>query len=331
MGSGLSMQSRAEVTARYAKAYVKAGKKDKGRVLDEVVSVTGWSRDNARRRLTGAAKAPPGRGRQVPEPARKPRAPKYSYDARKVLQKVWAASGGQCGKYLAVSMATQLDGLERHGELTFGVDRYSPDVRAEDLRRRRSQGTAGPPLGQGSDPPAAGHRQLLAAGAAQPDRLHRPGLLPVPRPATRPLRELVRVAGPAGRSKRASRPPKASRARPYQVRRYNLVPAHHPGRARPRLPHRHHRPRQPPRRRKRGAPARVDDLIALTLPRGPRTAGPPHLEPATPPNIGAELVTLATPPPTAPDAVATQPEEPPVAPGCSTKVAGAAAHDYVYR
>ena len=37
MGSGLSMQSRAEVTARYAKAYVKAGKKDKGRVLDEVV------------------------------------------------------------------------------------------------------------------------------------------------------------------------------------------------------------------------------------------------------------------------------------------------------
>lgn len=131
MGSGLSMQSRAEVTARYAKAYVKAGKKDKGRVLDEVVSVTGWSRDNARRRLTVAAKQPPGRGRQVPEPARKPRAPKYSYDARKVLQKVWAASGGQCGKYLAVSMATQLDGLERHGELTFGVDRYSPHVRAE--------------------------------------------------------------------------------------------------------------------------------------------------------------------------------------------------------
>ena len=41
----------------------------------------------------------------------------------RVLQRVWAASGGQCGKYLAVSMRLQLDGLERHGELVDGVDR----------------------------------------------------------------------------------------------------------------------------------------------------------------------------------------------------------------
>jgi len=125
------MQSRAEVTSRYAKAYVKASKKDKGRVLDEVVSVTGWSRDNARRRLVAAAKQPPGGGRQVARRARKPRSPKYSYDVVKVLQKVWAASGGQCGKYLAASMAIQLDGLERHGELLDGVDRYSPAVREQ--------------------------------------------------------------------------------------------------------------------------------------------------------------------------------------------------------
>ena len=38
MESGLSMQSRAEVTTRYAKAYVKASKTDRGRVLDEVVA-----------------------------------------------------------------------------------------------------------------------------------------------------------------------------------------------------------------------------------------------------------------------------------------------------
>lgn len=64
MRSGLSTTSRAEITSWYAKAYVKAGKKDKGRILDEVVGVTGWSRDNARRRLTGAAKRRPGSGRQ---------------------------------------------------------------------------------------------------------------------------------------------------------------------------------------------------------------------------------------------------------------------------
>lgn len=125
------MASRAEITTRYAKAYVSAAKKDKGAILDQVVEVTGWSRDNARRRLTAAAKQPPGSGRQVAARPRKPRAPKFSFDARKVLQKVWAASGGQCGKYLAASMRIQLDGLERHGELVHGEDRYSPQVREE--------------------------------------------------------------------------------------------------------------------------------------------------------------------------------------------------------
>ncbi|MDQ1248209.1 MAG: hypothetical protein QG597_2581 [Actinomycetota bacterium] len=127
----MSMKARAEVTTRYAKAYVKAGKKDKGRILDAVVSVTGWSRDNARRRLVAAAGRPPGARRQVAKAPRKQRRVKFSYDSVKVLQRVWAASGGQCGKYLAASMRLQLDGLERHGELVDGVDRYSPDVRAE--------------------------------------------------------------------------------------------------------------------------------------------------------------------------------------------------------
>ncbi len=125
------MASRAEITTRYAKAYAKASKKDKGRVLDQVVAVTGWSRDNARRRLVAAASRPPGTGRQVAKKPRKQRASKYSYDTLLVLQMVWAASGGQCGRYLAASMQTQLDLLERHGELTFGVGRYSPAVREE--------------------------------------------------------------------------------------------------------------------------------------------------------------------------------------------------------
>lgn len=131
MGNELSMSSRAEVTTRYARAYVKGSKKDKGRILDQVVAVTGWSRDNARRRLVAAAKRSPGAGRPVAKTPRKPRSPKYSYDTLKVLQKVWAASGGQCGKYLVASMRLQLDGLERHGELACGVDRYSPVVRGE--------------------------------------------------------------------------------------------------------------------------------------------------------------------------------------------------------
>ncbi len=109
---------------------MKAAKADKGRILDQVVQVTGWSRDNARRRLTAAAR-PPGAGRQIAKRPRRQRNPKYSYDALKVLQKVWAASGGQCGRYLAACMALQLDALEHHGELVDGDDRYSFEVRAE--------------------------------------------------------------------------------------------------------------------------------------------------------------------------------------------------------
>lgn len=120
------MQARAEITGRYAKAYAKASKKDKGRILDEVCAVTGWSRDNARRRLVAAARRPP--GRRKPEP--RARARRYSYDALKVLQRVWAASGGQCGKYLKESMPLLLDLLEASGELD-DEPRYSPTVRSE--------------------------------------------------------------------------------------------------------------------------------------------------------------------------------------------------------
>jgi len=126
------MSSRADITAKYAMAYKAASKKDRGRLLDEVVAVTGWSRDNARRRLAAAAKAPsPGKGRQVAAVARRRRANKYSYDALKVLHRVWAASGGQCGKYLVESMPLLLDSLEARGELIEDTDRYSQAVREE--------------------------------------------------------------------------------------------------------------------------------------------------------------------------------------------------------
>ncbi|WP_131259978.1 hypothetical protein [Brevibacterium aurantiacum] len=125
------MATRAEITTKYARQYKKATKKNKSAVLNEVIAVTGWTRDNARRRLTQAAKHPPGTGRQVTKHDRKPRARKYSYDAVKILQRVWAISGGQCGKYLHATMRILLDLLEAHNELTPGQDRYTKGVRKE--------------------------------------------------------------------------------------------------------------------------------------------------------------------------------------------------------
>ena len=124
---GCLVQARAEITGKYARVYTRASKKDKGRILDEVCAVTGWSRDNARRRLVAAAKRPPGRRKSA---ERRARARRYSYDALKVLQRVWAASGGQCGKYLKESMPVLLDLLEASGELD-DEPRYTPAVRDE--------------------------------------------------------------------------------------------------------------------------------------------------------------------------------------------------------
>lgn len=122
------MASRAEITAKYARAYRAASKVDKTRLLDEVVAVTGWSRDNARRRLAQTAKP------RAAKPVKRQRSRKYSYKALVVLQSVWAFSGGQCGKYLAIAMPALLEALERHGELVEGKGRYWPGVRGELLQ-----------------------------------------------------------------------------------------------------------------------------------------------------------------------------------------------------
>ncbi|MFV0254391.1 MAG: hypothetical protein ACK5H2_13775 [Beutenbergiaceae bacterium] len=77
-----------------------------------------------------AGRASPGPGRQVAKRPGKKRADKFSYGAVRVLQVVWAASGGQCGKYLVASMLIQLDALERHGELALdGSGTSDPDWR----------------------------------------------------------------------------------------------------------------------------------------------------------------------------------------------------------
>ena len=127
------MSARVEVTKKYAEAYARASKKDKGRVLDQVVEVTGWNRDHARQQLRGRLRQPKGRATATIAviDRRRTKARKYSYDAVKVLQVVWATAGGSCGKYLAQGMTGWLDAMEAEGSLMVGRDRYSVEVRAE--------------------------------------------------------------------------------------------------------------------------------------------------------------------------------------------------------
>jgi hypothetical protein len=125
MGSGLSMSARHEITKKYAKVYRSATKSGKGKLLDELVAVTGWSRANARRAVSQAGK----RRGPVRAVKRKQRAPTYGYDTLKVLQQVWSKMGMPSGKYLAAIMADTLDQLDLFAELD--GPRYTPFVRAQ--------------------------------------------------------------------------------------------------------------------------------------------------------------------------------------------------------
>ncbi len=127
------MAARYEVTKKYAQAYAEAPKQGKSVILDQVVEVTGWNRDHARQQLVARLRQAPGRAVATVAviDRRKTRPCKYSYDARRVLQKVWATSGGSCGQYLAPAMTDWLDAMEAEGSLVPGHDRYGPEVRTE--------------------------------------------------------------------------------------------------------------------------------------------------------------------------------------------------------
>ncbi len=128
------MASRREITKKYAREYAGAGKVEKGRLLDELVHATGWTRDHARRAIR-AANARKGAANQQP---RTPRPRKYSYDALIVLQEVWRLSGQPSGKYLAVVMADTLERLVRFREL----GKVQPRVTAAVLDELRSMSAA---------------------------------------------------------------------------------------------------------------------------------------------------------------------------------------------
>lgn len=130
MDRELSMASRREITKKYAREYAEAGKAEKGRLLDELVHATGWTRDHARRAIRTALQ----RKGAAREQRRTPRPRKFSYDALVVLQHVWRLVGQPSGKYLAAVMDDLLERLVRFRELGKVADRVTPVV-LDELRQ----------------------------------------------------------------------------------------------------------------------------------------------------------------------------------------------------
>jgi hypothetical protein len=128
------MEQRRAVAAKMAGRYQRAGKKEKGQLLDEFVKLTEYQRAYARRVLGNHGRRMPLGGKTVliadaRQRTRSPRPRVYDEQVAVALIRLWKMMDYLCGKRLQPALAEWIPALERHGEL-----RFEPEVRAKLLR-----------------------------------------------------------------------------------------------------------------------------------------------------------------------------------------------------
>jgi hypothetical protein len=123
---GLTMSEKKALTRQTAARYRKSGKKQKGKILDEFVAATGYTRKYAGwiLRNVGKKRIVYLNGELVElvvgqprKKRRKPREKIYDEQVFKALKKIWAIFDCICGKRLVVVLRTMLPVLEKFGEI----------------------------------------------------------------------------------------------------------------------------------------------------------------------------------------------------------------------
>jgi hypothetical protein len=101
------------------KRYKKASKREKGLILDEFCSLTGYNRSYAARVLREGPKTKGRRGQGRPKrtAGQRKRQRKYGEDVFVALRKIWAVSDGICSKRLHPFLPEMIRVMERCGEL----------------------------------------------------------------------------------------------------------------------------------------------------------------------------------------------------------------------
>ncbi len=112
---GLTLAERRAVTTTIATRYVRADKRGKGKILDELCATTGWHRNHARKALKAALWP------KVAAP-RLPRPPKYGPEVIAALTFCWVVLGMPAGKRLAPMLGELVAVLRRFGELVIDED-----------------------------------------------------------------------------------------------------------------------------------------------------------------------------------------------------------------
>jgi len=146
MARRISMGTRTELIAAISGRYRASSRVEKGKILDELVAVSGYHRKHAIRLLR------PGGGDRVERQRRTFR--RYGAEVREALIVLWEASDRLCSKRLKPILPVLLAALPHHGHLAItdelrdlllaispaSMDRLLSDVRlvARGGRRRRA-------------------------------------------------------------------------------------------------------------------------------------------------------------------------------------------------
>lgn len=108
MEAKMSQHSKRELVDRLQPRYLKADRKEKTKILDEFVAVTGMHRKAAIRRL---------RQQNKPTKERRGRQKTYTGSVVSALTKIWRICGCICGKRLHPILPDMVTSLARHQEL----------------------------------------------------------------------------------------------------------------------------------------------------------------------------------------------------------------------
>lgn len=114
---GLTMKERKAVTVVMVQRYRRASKRQKGRLLDELVALTGYNRWYAVGLLRGAGGEPSRSAGDAARRRARRRPRRYDAAVLAALRRVWVIMDCICGKRLAAVLPETVTVLERHGEI----------------------------------------------------------------------------------------------------------------------------------------------------------------------------------------------------------------------